>query len=47
MQGWAAPALAAIRLAEGWSWANVIGALVLGIGTLAPLALAFLVTLRR
>jgi hypothetical protein len=47
MQGLATHALAWIRLAEGWSWGNIIGALVLGLGTLALIVLAFLVTARR
>jgi hypothetical protein len=47
MQGSATHVLALIRLAEGWSWANVLGALVLGTVTLALIVLAFLVTGRR
>jgi hypothetical protein len=42
-----AQVLAQIRLAEGWSVGNVLGALLLGIVALGLLAFALLVTLRR
>jgi hypothetical protein len=47
MQCLATHVLASIRLAEGWSWANVLGALVLGTVILALIVWAFLVTGRR
>jgi len=39
--------LAQMRLAEGWSVGNVLGALLLGSVALGLLAFALLVTLRR
>ena len=43
----AAQALALVRVAEGWSAANVLGALLLGAFVLGAVLAALLVTLRR
>jgi hypothetical protein len=47
MQAMAAQALALVRVAEGWSVANVLGALLLGTFVLVAVVAAISVTLRQ